>query len=82
MNVCAHFILALCGDGNCGCYKTTGNGSFCAAEMGAACADCRKDKDCETLGFPAGSACVLANGKFCPACVAGTMCVPPCPALG
>jgi hypothetical protein len=45
------------------CLTTTGNAPFCAENTGSSleanCQICSKDKDCEALGFGAGSACVI-----------------------
>jgi hypothetical protein len=45
------------------CLKTTGNAAFCAEGEGftneANCQPCRRDLDCEALGFGVGAACVI-----------------------
>jgi hypothetical protein len=43
---------------DCFCGITTGNAGFCGDFDLAECVPCRFDTDCETFGFPAGSACV------------------------
>lgn len=46
---------------NCGCFRTTASSDVCAELFPpSACAECRRDADCEALGFPPGSACGLA----------------------
>jgi hypothetical protein len=49
------------------CLTTTGNAGFCAdADIGFTnCQPCRKDTDCEALGFGAGAACAIFDGPFC-----------------
>jgi hypothetical protein len=73
------------------CFRTTGNASFCGIAAGfsgeANCRKCRKDTDCEKLGFPKGSACVVIAGGKCvdeATCAGvndseGTACVAPLP---
>jgi hypothetical protein len=70
----------LCNGGSCWCLHTTAGSTFCG-NTGAPsnCADCQKDADCEELGFPSGSACVLYSGIYCSGCGEGAMaCVAPC----
>lgn len=47
------------------CFKTTGNAGFCAEYGGfrhvANCQPCRRDPDCEALGFGPGAACVIVR---------------------
>jgi hypothetical protein len=63
------------------CVVTTGEAGFCASLLGfdAAihCQACAKDADCEALGFPPGSACVVFSGR-CNACEPiNRACLPP-----
>jgi hypothetical protein len=77
-------LLLTCNlDGDCGCVRTTAGSNFCSAFFGVPvnqfCADCRRDPDCETLGFPAGSACVpLSQGGCIGTCDSDRACLPPC----
>jgi hypothetical protein len=71
------------------CVTTTGGASFCASDENVSpeinCVACRTDRDCEALGFPSGSACVVLVGGICVAeqsCVGingsdGTACLAP-----
>jgi hypothetical protein len=66
------------------CFVTTGGGSFCGNTSGASaegnCRLCAKDKDCEALGFPPGSACIPFNAGACTGDCAGRgdlACLPP-----
>jgi hypothetical protein len=61
------------------CYATTGQAGFCADITGAdegSCQPCRRDPDCEALGFGVESDCVVFDGDHC---LAGcdTGCFPP-----
>ena len=53
-----------CGFGACGtsgaCYRTTGQAGFCASN--GDCVSCRKDADCDAMGFGPGAACILCEG--------------------
>jgi hypothetical protein len=93
-SLCATANLAL---SNCNldnnlaqCFTTTGHGGFCADATPPEvpfenCQKCAVDADCVALGYPAGSACVIAEGP--PGCdeagcfghngSAGTACFPP-----
>ncbi len=65
----------------CFCFETTGGNNFCGAWFDyRACASCRRDKDCEAIGFPAGSACVpVAKGECTVSgCANGMVCMAPC----
>lgn len=84
---------SICGPGavNAHCLATTGNAGFCvdsAIVSPSNCRPCGKDADCEALGFPGGSACVIIAGEPGSACSGmgtcqtsdnpyGTACVPP-----
>lgn len=58
---------------NCGCFRTTGGYDMCSELFPPSdCADCRRDADCEALGFPQGSACVPFD------CESGFACMVPC----
>lgn len=58
---------------NCGCFTTTGGSDVCAELFPpSACAACRRDADCEALGFPQGSACISFD------CESGFACMVPC----
>lgn len=58
---------------NCGCFVTTGGSDICAELFPpSACAECRRDPDCEALGFPQGSACIPFD------CESGFACMVPC----
>jgi hypothetical protein len=57
------------------CYRTTGNAEFCGNSALGGCVDCRKDADCQALGFGDGAACI-----DCPSCASEsleTACVSP-----
>lgn len=56
------------------CFQTTGKAGFCATGTGV-CSDCARDTDCEALGAPPGSACVVCQ-IACPE-TGGTVCFPP-----
>jgi hypothetical protein len=63
----------------CLCYRTTAGSKVCADTVGLKCADCRKDRDCETLGFGDGSVCIpTAVGACTGGCASGTACAAPC----
>lgn len=58
---------------NCGCFTTTGGSDICAELFPPSeCAECRRDTDCEALGFPQGSACIPFD------CESGFACMVPC----
>lgn len=58
---------------NCGCFTTTGGSDVCAELFPPSeCANCRRDTDCEALGFPQGSACIPFD------CESGFACMVPC----
>jgi hypothetical protein len=65
--------LSVCtaGDGSAVCLGTTGNAAFCATTVGISretnCRVCSTDRDCEALGFPPGSACLILTGVGCTA---------------
>jgi hypothetical protein len=76
-------LLALCNqDVNCVCFRTTAGSNACAqliAENGSQCADCQKDADCLTLGFPTGTVCAPLVVGICDDMCEGTMgCMVPC----
>jgi hypothetical protein len=66
--------------GKCSCYATTAGSKYCAAlGTSSRCADCKKDTDCEKLGYPPGSACVpFAKGRCAGFCETGMACAVPC----
>jgi hypothetical protein len=71
-----------CGN-DCYCFRTTAGSNFCAVPPAAKddpkCADCKKDADCEALGFPGGSACIpVALGHCTGRCKSGMACLSPC----
>lgn len=80
--------LSFCSD-TANCMVTTGNATFCAeGVVGSAiedvCRPCRKDTDCEALGFGEGAACVIfrTEGLCGASCEdiegnVGTACFPP-----
>ncbi len=75
------FCQATGGTTACLCYRTTGNSPYCGATIHV-CASCTRDTDCEKLGNPAGTACVLITESVnCNNCdvTDGTACVRPCP---
>ena len=78
----SNIIDAFCGETACLCYRTTGGSRVCGEELSGVvsqCADCHKDRDCEDLGFPPGSACApLFGGRCDGACEAGMACIVPC----
>lgn len=57
----------LCNDSTGACFTTTAGSNFCAELTGehSGCADCRRDADCEALGFPPGTACAIVSGRNC-----------------
>jgi hypothetical protein len=67
------------------CFLTTGNAGFCGEATGfnplLNCRLCSTDKDCESFGFPVGSACTIIQGN--PGCdnvcaaTQGRGCLPP-----
>ena len=67
------------------CFLTTGSAGFCAEGTGfnpaVNCRVCSTDKECESFGFVAGSACVIIQGS--PGCAdvcaatQGRGCMPP-----
>jgi hypothetical protein len=66
---------------NCACLRTTAGSNFCAdLDTGIdICAECKRDADCEQLGYPSGSACAPIAVGFCAGtCETGMACVPPC----
>lgn len=78
---CAVGSVALCnGSPTCVCAGATAGSSYCGSVTPpSGCAACTKDADCEALGFPAGSACVLwASGPCAGLCESGTACLAPC----
>jgi hypothetical protein len=85
--LCINPTLAKC-SATAYCLVTTGKAPFCAENEGfdhqLNCLRCRKDTDCEELGFGAGSACVLLHteGACAMGCEGindseGTACLPP-----
>jgi hypothetical protein len=75
--------LLLCDNSaECACIRTTAGTKFCydmRSEAGTDCADCQKDADCETLGFPSGTACAaVSEGRCAGVCAGGMMCMVPC----
>lgn len=69
-------------EGNCLCFGTTAGSNFCANPQigsGSECAVCKKDADCEALGFPPGFACTpVTEGNCFGLCESGKVCVAPC----
>jgi hypothetical protein len=69
-------------NGECLCVRTTAGSNYCGTLlMPSACADCKKDADCEAQGFPTGTACVPFGGEF--TCAGqceetGMACIVPC----
>jgi hypothetical protein len=55
-DTCALGFIACGTDVDSACHQTTGNAAFCAGK--GACAECRKDTDCEGE-FGPGAACVV-----------------------
>jgi hypothetical protein len=84
-------VLSACTQGGptAVCLATTGNAAFCATTVGLTrennCRVCSTDKECEALGYPPGSACLILTGVGCTAnndCngvngSSGTACIPP-----
>jgi hypothetical protein len=67
----------------CACIQTTAGSIFCydasAEKTANICAECKKDADCETLGYPAGSACApISSGNCAGLCATGMACLAPC----
>lgn len=65
----------------CFCWRTTAGSQFCDdfnGESGTDCANCRKDADCEALGFPTGSACAPVIGRNCNLSPCEMACLVPC----
>jgi hypothetical protein len=78
---CAVGGIALCnGSPTCICAESTAGSYFCGdAAPPSDCAACKKDVDCEALGFPPGSACVpWTYGGCAGLCEQGTACLAPC----
>lgn len=78
-------LQTLCnGVDNCACFRTTAGSNFCVDAVATGskdfCVNCKKDADCEALGFPPGSACVPASDGNCAAstCEIGMICAVPC----
>ncbi len=66
---------------DCHCIRTTSGSNFCADTTASPefCADCRKDADCQALGFPAGTACAPVSRGICSGiCETGMACLTPC----
>jgi hypothetical protein len=67
----------------CICFGTTADSRFCVDTIASSgtdvCTDCKKDADCEALGFPAGSACIPTFAGACAGgCESGMACLIPC----
>ena len=68
-DTCDTGIAVACGfRGRGGCFKTTGNASFCGQIEGPRpprlnCENCTTDQDCEALGYGSGAACVVCNSE-------------------
>jgi hypothetical protein len=57
--------LVLCNGENGGggaCFRTTAGSNVCSNRF--ECEDCRRDADCEALGYPSGAACVPIEGDL------------------
>jgi hypothetical protein len=54
--------LALCHGGDANCFRTTAGSKVCSHNL--LCADCRRDADCEALGYPPGTACAPLGGDY------------------
>jgi hypothetical protein len=89
-HLCTNPTVAACSAASttASCFKTTGNAGFCAESEGSDlevnCLPCRRDPDCEEMGFGTGSACVIlrTEGVCVNSCEgindsAGTACLPP-----
>jgi hypothetical protein len=68
---------------NCACIETTAGSNFCyegrADQAAKMCVQCRKDADCDALGFPPGSACApVGTGNCAGLCATGMACLIPC----
>ena len=73
--------LQQCITTNCFCLRTTAGSNFCGNWFGyKACSTCKRDTDCQALGFPVGSACVPVSRGHCTAaeCASGMVCIAPC----
>jgi hypothetical protein len=68
-DTCDTGIAVACGSrGRGGCFRTTGNASFCGQIEGPRpprlnCENCTTDQDCESLGYGSGAACVVCNSE-------------------
>jgi hypothetical protein len=74
-------VQAPCGNSpHCVCTKTTAGSNFCGSRLPPSNrAECKKDADCETQGYPPGSACALWANGFCTGdCSSGMACMAPC----
>jgi hypothetical protein len=75
-------LSTICNGAACLCVRTTSGSNYCGTLlMPSACADCKKDTDCEAQGFPPGTACVPFGGEF--TCAGqceetGMVCLVPC----
>jgi hypothetical protein len=70
---------AVCNSSICACLTTTGGSNFCAELNASRCAVCKRDADCELLGFPPGSACTsFSRGRCDDFCQSGFVCAAPC----
>ncbi len=75
--------LSACNNSStCACFRTTAGSNFCAELFGQDLSDCagrQRDADCETLGFPPGTACApVSEGECALLCASGMACLVPC----
>lgn len=57
--------LVLCNGergGGGACFRTTAGSNVCVNRF--ECEDCRRDADCEALGYPSGGACIPIEGEL------------------
>jgi hypothetical protein len=73
------------GNPNCVCFLTTAGSNFCVdasvSNSTDFCSNCHTDADCETQGFPRGSACLpFSSGRCTTGCTTRMFCGAPCAA--
>ena len=74
--------LLTCNNENCVCWRTTAGSNFCGERFGSALSkesECRRDADCDALGFPPGTACAPVSEGYCSGITTtGMACMIPC----
>lgn len=70
------------GTEHCLCARTTAGSDACVADAPSGfdyCTGCVSDRDCEAIGYPAGSVCLPLHAGFCAGlCPNDRACFPPC----